>query len=67
MFFNYNDPVLESWEKFIDYRFIASERDKDDLLHEVLENMEDYKVIIGFERLGIGGGEGSVSVFRTPL
>jgi len=35
-------------------------------LQEVLENMDDYKVIIGFERLGIGGGEGSVSVFRTP-
>jgi len=67
MFFNYNDPVLESWEKFINCRFINSEQSKDDLLHEVLVNIDnDYKVIIGFERLGLGGGEGSVSVFRTP-
>jgi hypothetical protein len=67
MFFNYNDPVLESWEKFINCRFINSEQSKDDLLHEVLVNIDnDYKVIIGFERLGLGGGEGTVSVFRTP-
>ena len=66
MFFNYNDPVLESWEKFIDYRFINSEKSRDSLLSEILENMDnDYKVIISYERLGIGGGEGTVSVYRT--
>ena len=65
MFFNYDDPVLKDWDKFIEYRFIASGRDKDELLDEVLENMDSgYKVIIGYERLGIGGGEGSVSVYR---
>ena len=33
MFFNYNDPVLESWEKFINCRFINSEQSKDCLLY----------------------------------
>ena len=67
LFFNYNDPLLEGWDKFIDYRFIASHGDKDSLLAEVLKNMDNgYKVVIGYENMSIGGLEGSVSVYRKP-
>ena len=66
MFFSHNDPLLEGWDKFIDYRFINSSDSKDRLLNEVLENIDNgYKVVIGYETMGIGGGEGSVNVYRT--
>ena len=68
LFFNYNDPLLEGWDKFIDYRFINSGDSKDRLLDEVLENIDNgYKVVIGYESMSIGGLEGSVSVYRKLI
>ena len=46
--------------------------DNSNTVQEVLDNIlgwmdEDYKVVIDYERMGIGGLEGYISVYRKKI
>ena len=66
MFFNTGE--LDEWERVMDYIHI----DNSNTVQEVLDNIlgwmdEDYKVVIDYERMGIGGLEGYISVYRKKI
>lgn len=68
MFFNENELPDAGWEQVGEDRFINSEQSAHDLCDEVLNLMDkDFKVIVGYLSLGIGGGEGYVSLWKKGI
>jgi hypothetical protein len=71
MFFNYGNPEpkqagYEEVPGFSDH-FINDERSADAFRRKALELMSSgYKVVIGYERLAIGGSEGYVTLMAKP-
>tara|TARA_R110002020_G_scaffold237375_1_gene449691 strand:+ start:267 stop:905 length:639 start_codon:yes stop_codon:yes gene_type:complete len=66
MFFNRGE--LDDWEKVMDYIHINESKTVQQVLDNILGWMdEDYKVVIDYERMGIGGLEGYISVYRKKV
>ena len=64
MFFNQEELRKNSWERVIWDTFLRSEASVAAYCQEAIKYIDqDYKVITDYERLGLGGGEGYVSLW----
>ena len=56
---------LDGWDKVLDYIRITDSETKQEVLDDILAWMDDdYKVVIDYDRMAIGGLEGYISVYR---
>ena len=59
---------LDGWDKVLDYIRIADSETKQEVLDDILAWMDDdYKVVIDYDRMAIGGLEGYISVYRKKI
>ena len=64
MFFNQEELKNNGWEQVIWDAFLRSEASVESYCQEAIQYIDDgYKVVTDYERLGLGGGEGYVSLW----
>lgn len=64
MFFNDSELTEHGYTKASD-EFVRGTKEAKTICERVLSLMKDYRVVINYESLGLGGGEGYISIWQA--